>query len=234
MHEGIAGHAEGLHGAIDLLEERPQAIVGRHAERRVAHLAPTIQPHRRHEGLGRIGIRSEDEELQFGGHHGLPAVGRITLHHLAQQAPGRQPGRTAIQLLGIANGQGTRPLAPGQAMDLTGFRDQGQVAVVAAIEACRRVTAHDALQQHAPRQLQAAPGEEALSRHHLAPHHPIQVGGDALDLFNAGQSLRERAADFGSHDSCPCALRPLWMAACTKYAPAVRDIKQARMEFSWT
>ncbi|MNL68257.1 hypothetical protein D3C87_1929570 [compost metagenome] len=69
-------------------------------------------------------------------------------------------------------------------MDLVGVGNQRQVAVVTAIEASRWITAHDALQQHPTRHLQAPAFEKTLDRHHLATGHAIKVGGDALDLLD--------------------------------------------------
>ncbi|MNZ60926.1 hypothetical protein D3C78_790050 [compost metagenome] len=76
-------------------------------------------------------------------------------------------------------------------MDLLRVSVEHQVAVVTAVKACGRVTAHDALQQHAPRHLQSSPLEETLSGHYLAARHAIEVRRDTLNLINAGQSLRE-------------------------------------------
>ncbi|CRQ72955.1 hypothetical protein PAERUG_E16_London_17_VIM_2_04_14_02118 [Pseudomonas aeruginosa] len=191
VHEGVAHQAQRIHAAVDVLEERPQAVVGRHAEGRIAQLAPAIRPQRGLERLVGIGVRGEDEELQFGGHHRLPAVGGVARHHLLEQAAGGQPGRRAIQFLRIADGEGARSVAPGQAMDLGRLGDQRQVAIVAAIEARRRVAAHDALQQHATGELQAPAAEEALAGHHLAARHPVEVGGDAFDFFNSSQPFGE-------------------------------------------
>ncbi|MDF5997114.1 hypothetical protein P4200_32380 [Pseudomonas aeruginosa] len=76
-------------------------------------------------------------------------------------------------------------------MDLGRLGDQRQVAIVAAIEARRRVAAHDALQQHATGELQAPAAEEALAGHNLAARHPVEVGGDAFDFFNSSQPFGE-------------------------------------------
>ncbi|MNI80650.1 hypothetical protein D3C73_1371940 [compost metagenome] len=86
-------------------------------------------------------------------------------------------------------------------MDLRGFCHQRQVTVVAAVEACRRVTAHDALQQHATRHLQAAAFEEAFGGHHLAAGHTVEVGGDAFDLVDALKVLGERVRAVNGHNA---------------------------------
>ena len=76
-------------------------------------------------------------------------------------------------------------------MDLRRVRHQSQVAVIAAVKTRFGVTAHDALQQHATGHLQAPPFDKPLSGHHLATGHAIQIGGHALNLINADQSLCE-------------------------------------------
>ncbi len=191
VHEGVARQAERRHAAVDLLEERPQAVVGRHAERRVAVLATTVQAQRRLERLMRVGIGREDEEFQFGRHHRRHTALGIAGDDLLQQATGGQPGAATVQLVGIADRQGARRLAPGQAMDLRRIGNQRQIAVVAAVETRRRVAAHDALQQDPARQLQATAFEKASGGHHLAARHAVEVGGDALDFIDTGQSFGE-------------------------------------------
>ncbi|MNO90335.1 hypothetical protein D3C76_818420 [compost metagenome] len=204
VHEGVALQADGIHAAVDVFPERPQAVVGRHAERRMTQLAAAIQAQRCLEFLGRIGVGREDEEFQFGRHHRLPAVGGIAGDDLLEQAAGGQAGRRTIQLLRIADGEGTRSIAPGQDVNLGRIGDQRQVAVIGAVEARRRVAAHDALQQHTTRQLQATAGEEAVAGHHFASRHSVQVGSDAFDLFDSSQPFGNLAAPIGSHDSYPC------------------------------
>ena len=199
VHEGVTRHPQQRHAAVDLLEEGTQAAVGAHAERRTTVLAATIQPNRWLERLVGIGIGREHEELQLGGHHRRPAALGIAIQYTAQQATGGQARRAAIQLLGIADRQGTRAVTPRQAMDLSGVGHQGQVTIVTAVEACRRIAAHDALQQHATRQLQTPPGEEALAGHHLAPHHAIQVRRHALDLIDSSQALCQLGRDSRVH-----------------------------------
>ncbi|MNY67309.1 hypothetical protein D3C86_2048720 [compost metagenome] len=76
-------------------------------------------------------------------------------------------------------------------MHLLRISAQGQVAVLAAVEARRRIAAHQALQQHAARQLQAAPGEEALDRHRLATRDAVEIRRHALDLLDRRQVLGE-------------------------------------------
>ncbi|MNG02031.1 hypothetical protein D3C84_850360 [compost metagenome] len=91
----------------------------------------------------------------------------------------------------ITDGQCPRVFAPGQAVDLRRVRDQCEVAIIAAVKTRRRISAHDALQHHAPCQLQTTSFQEALGRHYFAPWYAIQIRRDAFDLINAGQSLRE-------------------------------------------
>lgn len=76
-------------------------------------------------------------------------------------------------------------------MNLRRIGDQRQIAVIAAVEPRRRIAAHDALQEHTPRQLQTPPFEKTRGGHHLAPWHTVQIRGDTFNLINAGQSLRE-------------------------------------------
>ena len=76
-------------------------------------------------------------------------------------------------------------------MDLRRIGHQRQVAVIAAVEPRRRISAHDALQQHTPRHLQTSPFEKTFGGHHLATGHAIQVRRDTFNLINARQSLRE-------------------------------------------
>ncbi|MNP16051.1 hypothetical protein D3C76_1084300 [compost metagenome] len=157
----------------------------------MAVFATSIQAHRRLERLGRVRVGGEHEEFQFGRHHRGQAKGCITRDNGLELAARREPGAFTGQLVGIADRQGAGLLAPGQAMNLFRIGHQRQVAVVAAVETRRRITAHDALQQHAPRQLQPPAFEETLSGHHLAPRHAIQIRRDTFNLINARQSLRE-------------------------------------------
>ena len=76
-------------------------------------------------------------------------------------------------------------------MDLLRVGIQCQVTVVAAIEACRWIATHDALQQHTAGHLQAPPLEEAVGSHYLAAGYTVQVRGDTFNLVYTGQSLRE-------------------------------------------
>jgi hypothetical protein len=76
-------------------------------------------------------------------------------------------------------------------MNLRRVWNQREVAVVAAVKTCRRISAHDALQQYAPRQLQTPPFEETLGGHHFAPWHAIQIWRNTFNFINARQSLRE-------------------------------------------
>ncbi len=82
-------------------------------------------------------------------------------------------------------------MAPGQAVDLCRVRDQREVAIVAAVKPRRRISAHDALQQHTPRHLQTSTVEKTLGGHHFAPWNAIQIRRDTFNLINARQSLRE-------------------------------------------
>jgi hypothetical protein len=110
---------------------------------------------------------------------------------LFELATGRQVGAFAAQFIGVANGQGTRFVTPWQAMDLSRFGNQCEITVIAAVKPRCRITAHDALQQHAPRQLQTPSFEETLGGHHFAPWYAIQIRRDTFNLINARQSLRE-------------------------------------------
>ena len=76
-------------------------------------------------------------------------------------------------------------------MDVRGIGHQRQIAVIAAVKARLRVTAHDALQQHPTGHLQASPFEEPLGGHHFAAGNAIQIRRHTFNLINAGQSLRE-------------------------------------------
>ncbi|MNO69904.1 hypothetical protein D3C76_607670 [compost metagenome] len=154
-------------------------------------LATTVQAHRGLEGLGRIGIGSEDKKLKLGGHHRCQANGCVTRDDCLELASGRQIGAFARQLVRITDGQCPRVIAPGQAVDLRRIRHQREVAVIATVKTRRRISAHDALQHHTPCQLQTTSFQEALGRHYFAPWYAIQVRRDAFDLINAGQSLRE-------------------------------------------
>ncbi|MNH11796.1 hypothetical protein D3C79_713200 [compost metagenome] len=191
MHEGIARQTQGGHAAIDLSEERTQAIVGADAERRMALFTTTVLAQRWQERLVGIAVGGEDKELKLGRHHRRQATGGVTSDYRLEQAATGQSRAFAVELDRIANRQGPRLITPGQAIDVLRVGHQRQVAIVAAIEARRRVTAHDALQQDAAGHLQAAAFEKAFSGHHLAPRHSIEVRGNALDLINARQSLGE-------------------------------------------
>ncbi len=88
-------------------------------------------------------------------------------------------------------------------MDLARLGIEQQVAVIAAVEARRRVAAHDALQQHAASELQATAFEEATGGHHLAARYPVEVGGDAVDLIDPLQKGFQWAAVGSAHLYCP-------------------------------
>lgn len=76
-------------------------------------------------------------------------------------------------------------------MYLRRIRNQRQVAIIAAVKARWRISAHDALQQHTPRHLQPPPFEEAFGGHYLAPGYAVQIRRDTFNLINARQSLSE-------------------------------------------
>jgi len=84
-------------------------------------------------------------------------------------------------------------------MELARGRYQGQVAVLAAIKTRLGVTAHDALQQHPTRHLQAPAFKEPGSAHHFAAGHAIEIGGDAFNFIDTRQLLRERALAIACH-----------------------------------
>ncbi|MNH04129.1 hypothetical protein D3C79_634080 [compost metagenome] len=84
---------------------------------------------------------------------------------------------------------------------MLGIRYQGQVAVIAAIEARRGITAHDALQQHPSGHLQAAAFQKACAGHYFAARYAVEVRRDALDLINARQALGKRTLATGRHDT---------------------------------
>ncbi|MNI16657.1 hypothetical protein D3C73_699980 [compost metagenome] len=192
MHEGIAGQSQGRHARVDFIEERPQAVIGTDAERRLTVLAATVLPHRWLERLSRVGVRRKNEELKLGRHHGRQAAGRVTGNYCLELATGRQIGAGgSAQFVRVANGECPRRVAPGQAMDLCRVRNQCQVAIIAAIKTRRRISAHDALQQHTPRQLQTSTVEKTLGGHHFAPWYAVQIRRDTFNFINARQSLRE-------------------------------------------
>ncbi|MNR05364.1 hypothetical protein D3C85_1213930 [compost metagenome] len=192
MHEGIARQPQRSHALVDFIEERPQAVVGTDAERRLTIFAATVQPQWRLKSQGRIGVGCEDKKLELGRHHRRQAAGRVTGNHRLELTTGRQVGAGGgAQFIRIANGQGPRWMAPGQAVDLCRVRDQRQVAIIAAVKPCRRISAHDALQQHAPRHLQTSTVEKPLGGHHFAPWYAIQIRRDTFNFINARQSLRE-------------------------------------------
>ncbi|MNP50784.1 hypothetical protein D3C76_1450680 [compost metagenome] len=85
MHEGVARQAQGLHAAIDLAEERSQAIVGADAERRMPLFATTILAQWRQERLVRVGVGREDKKLKFGRHHRCQPAGCVTRNHRLEQ-----------------------------------------------------------------------------------------------------------------------------------------------------
>ena len=197
MHEGVARQAERGHALVHLLEERAQAVVGTDTECRVAKLTAAIDAYGWLERLLGVAVGGKDEKFELGRHHWRQAQRRIAGDHGLELATGGQRRGATIQFIGVANGQGAAVVAPGQAMDLAGFGDQCQVAVVTAVELRRRVTAHDALQQHPACHLQAAAFEEALGGHYLAARHAVEVGGDAFDFIDALKLS-------GAHDACPC------------------------------
>ncbi|MCY1434637.1 hypothetical protein D9M71_507030 [compost metagenome] len=86
-------------------------------------------------------------------------------------------------------------------MDLLIIGYQGQVAIVAPVEARRRIATHDALQQHPSGHLQTPAFEKSRGSHYFAARHAIEVRRNALDLINAAQSLRERTLATGRHDT---------------------------------
>ena len=191
VHEGIARQAQRRHAFVDFTEERPQAVVGTDTERRLTVLATTVQAHGRLERLSRIGIGRKHKEFQLGRHHRRQAASRVARDYGLELTASRQSRTLAAQFIRIANGQRPRLFAPGQAIDVRSVWHQRQVAVIAAVKTCRRIPAHDALQQHPPRQLQAASFEKTFGRHDFAAGYAIQVRRDTFNLINARQSLRE-------------------------------------------
>ena len=69
-------------------------------------------------------------------------------------------------------------------MNLARFGVKQQIAIVTAVETCRRIAAHDALQQYAASELQAPSLKETASRHHLAARNAIKVRSYAIDLID--------------------------------------------------
>ncbi|MNF86939.1 hypothetical protein D3C84_693900 [compost metagenome] len=191
VHERIARQTEGRHALIDFTEKRPQAVIGTDTERRMTVLAPPVQAYRRLERLRRVGVGREDEKLKLGGHHRRQPKGRVTSDNCFELTTSRQRGAFTGQFVRIANGQGTRLFAPGQAVDLRRVGHQRQVAVIAAVKTRWRISAHDALQQHTPRHLQTPPLVKAFGRHDLATGHAVQIRRNTFNLINARQSLRE-------------------------------------------
>ncbi|MNJ51379.1 hypothetical protein D3C77_466810 [compost metagenome] len=86
-------------------------------------------------------------------------------------------------------------------MNVAIIGNQRQVTIVAAVETCRRIATHDALQQHATGHLQTAALKKTFSRHYLAAGYTVEVRCDALDLINARQSFGEGALATGRHDT---------------------------------
>ncbi len=190
MHEGIARQAERRHARVDLVEKRAQAIIGTDAEGRIALLATSIKAHGGLEGLSRIDIGRKDEEFKLSRHHRRQATLRIAADNRLELSTGGEAGAFPGQLMRIADRQCTGLRAPRQTMDLPRVGIEGKVAIITAIEARRRIPAHDALQQHSTSQLQAPSLEETLGGHYLATWYAIEVRCNTFNLINAGQSLR--------------------------------------------
>ncbi|MNJ51738.1 hypothetical protein D3C77_470510 [compost metagenome] len=163
--------------------------------------ATTVLAHRWQERLVRIRVRGEDKELQLGCHYRCQTMGSVAGNHCFEQAAGGQTRADAAELDGIADRQRTRLIAPRQTVDMLRIGVQGQITVIAAVEARSRIATHDALQQHPTGHLQTAAFEKACGGHYFAARYTIEVWGNALDLVNARQALGERALATGRHDT---------------------------------
>ncbi|KPY71285.1 Unknown protein sequence [Pseudomonas syringae pv. syringae] len=201
VHHGVTWQAQRGHTGIHLGKKRPQTVVGADTECRVPLFASPVQPSRRLKRIKRLGIGREDKKLKFGGHHWHQVLRSVTGDNRLELITGGEHAGLAIEVLRITNGQGTRRRAPGQTVELLWITDQSQIAVVTAVKARRRIAAHDALQQHAARQLQTATFEKTFSRHHLAARHTVQIRGYTLHFINAHQHFFLRMGFIACHGS---------------------------------
>ncbi len=185
VHKRVARQPERRHAAIHLVEKRPKAIVGTDTESAGTLLAASIETLGRQERLVRVAVTGEHVELKLSGNHWRQPEGCVAGDNLFELAAGRQRRGLAVEFVGIADHQSPWLIAPGHPMQLREVRNQGQVAVVGAIEPGVRIATHDALQQHPAGQLQAPTFKESFGGHDLAAGHTVEVGGDAFDLINA-------------------------------------------------
>ncbi|MNN02347.1 hypothetical protein D3C81_1150060 [compost metagenome] len=81
MHESVARQAQRRHALINLLKERPQAVVGTDTECRVAELAAAVLAQRRQKRLYRVKVGRKDEELQLGRNDRRQAQSGVTGDH---------------------------------------------------------------------------------------------------------------------------------------------------------
>ncbi len=113
VHHRVTRQPQRCHAGIHLGKKRPQAVVGADAECRVPLFASPVQPGRRLEWIKRLGIGREDKKLEFGGHHWHQAPLGITANNCLELIAGGEHARLAIEVLRIADGQGSRRRAPG-------------------------------------------------------------------------------------------------------------------------
>ncbi len=210
VHHGVTRQPQRCHAGIHLGEERSQTVVGADAECRMPLFASSVQPCRRLKGIKRLGIGRKDKKLEFGGHHWHQAPCGVTGNDCLELIAGGEHAWLAIEVLRITDGQGTRRRAPGQTVELLWITDQRQIAVITAVKARRRIPAHDALQQHAARQLQTTALEKSFSRHHLAARHTVQIRGHALHFINAHQLLRRRMGVIACHGQSFVIVQAAW------------------------
>ena len=199
MNQGVDVDLLRLAEVVDFLEQRVELVHRVDAVGLAAGLAPAGAADRRLQGIVRVGVDVDQEELQFRRHHGLPVVLGVERDHPLQHVAGGEGHRAAVEIVGIADHLGGGLRVPGHEPD--GLGVWGQIDVrggrIGDRVLARIVAGHGLHEERLgdPQAVLLHAFDEALGRHDLAAPDARHVRHQAFDFFDLAvfQELLDRA-----------------------------------------
>ena len=168
---------------IDVVEQGIEFVDGRDRIRLATDFRAARATDGRLQRIVGIDIRLDQEELELGCDHRLPAVLRIQLEHMLEQIARRHGHGPAIRIEAVVNDLGGRLGGPGHDANGARIRFQDDIDLRRADRTIVvGIFAGDSLQKDALRQTHALVFRELRGGHDLAPRHAGHVRDDRFDF----------------------------------------------------